>query len=171
MGSISRSNRIWMCRVSATVIPLAFQHSVTGPLRANIYRQIVVLRDCKKKTIVVWDLRLLFFVLRNPSLQSTWLLQRSVTVCCPLSFHTSSVLCCCSSSDFLTVCPWFSQRDCFLLLNFNLRSNLNLVFSCFLGNLQFLSCCHASLVPRHRSNFLRDFVRLGLKLVLFFLFF
>ena len=94
------------------------------------------------------NLHLLFFVLRNPPLQSTWLLQRSITVCCPFccfcvtSFHTSSVLCCCSSSDFLTVCTWFSQLGCFLLLNFNLRSNLNLVFSCFLGSLPFLLCCN-----------------------------
>ena len=123
------------------------------------------------------NLHIIFFVLRNHSLQSTWLLQRSVTVCCPFCcfcvtpFHTSSVLCCCSSSDFLTVCTWFSQFGCFLLLNFNLRSNLNLVFSCFLGNLQFLFCCQVSttfsiLVSRHQSSFfLRDivlFTRLGL---------
>ena len=132
------------------------------------------------------NLHLMFFVFLNPSLQSTWLLQRSVTVCCPFCcfcvtlFHTSSVLCCCSSSDFLTVCTWFSQLGCLLLLNFDLRSNLNLVFSCFLGNLQLLFWCHASmtfgiLVPRHRSNFfLQDivlFVRLGLRLALLFLFF
>ena len=30
------------------------------------------------------NLDLMFFALRNPSLQSTWLFQRSVTVCCPL---------------------------------------------------------------------------------------
>ena len=53
-------------------------------------------------------------------------------------------LCCCSSSDFLTVCIWFSQLGCFQLLNFNLGSNRNLVVSCFLGNFQFLFCCHAS---------------------------
>ena len=91
------------------------------------------------------------------------------------------VLCCCSSSDFLTVCTWFSQLGCFLLLNFNLRSNLNLVFSCFLGNLQFMFCCHASMtfsifVSRHRSNFflqetLFSSYVLGLQLALLFLFF
>ena len=89
-------------------------------------------------------------------------------------------LCCCSSSDFLTVCIWFSQLGCFQLLNFNLGSNLNLVVSCFLGNFQFLFCFHASTtfsihVSRHRSNFfLRDIVlliRLGLQLALLFLFF
>ena len=31
------------------------------------------------------NLHFMLFVLRNPSLQSTWLHQRSVTVCCPLS--------------------------------------------------------------------------------------
>ena len=63
------------------------------------------------------NLHLMFFALRDPSLQSTWLLQRSIPVCCPFCcfcvtpFHTSSVLCCCSSSDFLTVCTWiFSTR-------------------------------------------------------------
>ena len=126
------------------------------------------------------NLHLMFFVLRNASLHSTWLLQRSVTVCCPFccscvtSFHTSSVLCCCSSSYFLTICTWFSQLDCFLLLNFDLRSNLNKVFSSFLDNLVLLPCDDdfQYLVSRHGSNFfLRDivfFVRLGLQLALLF---
>ena len=45
------------------------------------------------------------FVLRLPSLQSTWLLQRSVSVSCTsccfcvTPFNTSSVLCCCSSTN------------------------------------------------------------------------
>ena len=121
------------------------------------------------------------FVLRNASLLSTWLLQRSVTVCCPFCcscvkpFHTSSVLCCCSSSDFLTVFTWFSQLGCFLLLlNFNLCSNLTRCSPAFSVT---LFCCHASMtfsifVSRHGSNFLRDivfFVRLGLLLALLFL--
>ena len=72
------------------------------------------------------------------------------------------------------------QLGSFLFLNFNLLFNLNLVFSCFLGNLPFLLCCNVMmtfsiLVSRHRSNFfLRDIVlliRLGLQLALFFLFF
>ena len=76
--------------------------------------------------------------------------------------------------------PGFSQLGCFLLLNSSLRSNLDEVFSCFLGKLQILFCCHASMtfsisVLRHRSNFfLRDivlFVHLGLQLALLFLFF
>ena len=58
------------------------------------------------------------FVLRLPSLQSTWLLQRSVT-----PFHTSSVLCCCTSRNR------FFNSAAFYLLNFNLLFNLNLVFS------------------------------------------
>ena len=43
------------------------------------------------------NLHLMFLVLRGPSLQSSWLLQRSVTVCCSFCcfcvtpFHTSSV--------------------------------------------------------------------------------
>ena len=69
------------------------------------------------------NLHLMFFVLRLPSLQSTWLLQRSVP-------------------PVVSVSPPF-QLGCFLLLNFNLRFNLNLVSSCFLGNFQFLFCCHA----------------------------
>ena len=103
------------------------------------------------------NLHLMFFVLRNPSLQSTWLLQRS---------------CFC-------VTPLF-QLGIFLFLNFKFLSNLDLVFSCFLNNLQFSFCCHASmtfsiLVSRHGSNFLlRDIfllVRLGLQLALLFLIF
>ena len=85
------------------------------------------------------NLHLMFFVLRNPSLQSTWLLQRSVTVC------YSSVVSYPLSTRHLSVPQ----------LQFPLQS---LVFSCFLGNLQFLFCCHALmtfsiLVSRHRSNF------------------
>ena len=51
------------------------------------------------------NLHLMFFVRRLPSLQSTWPLQRSVTGCCPscclcvTPFHTSSVLCCCTSRN------------------------------------------------------------------------
>ena len=58
------------------------------------------------------------------------------------------------------------QLGSFLFLNFNLLFNLNLVISCFLGNLQFLPCCNvlmtfSILVSRHRSNFfLRDIVLL-----------
>ena len=68
----------------------------------------------------------------------------------------------------------------FLFVESNLLFNLDLVFSRFLGNLQFLFCCHVSmtfsiLVSRHRSNyFLRDIVlivRLGLQLALLFQFF
>ena len=101
----------------------------------------------------------------HPSLQSTWLLQRSAAVCYPL--------------PVVPVSPPF-QLGCYLLLNSNLRFNLNLVFSCFLGNLQFLSCSHALmtfsiLVSRHWPNFsLRDFfllTRLGLQFALLFLFF
>ena len=97
----------------------------------------------------------MFFVLRNPSLQTTWLLQRSVTV--------------------VSVSHLF-QLGIFLFLNFSFLFNLDLVFSCFLGKLQFLFCYHALmtfsiLVSRHRSNFfLRDLVRLGLHLALLFLF-
>ena len=65
------------------------------------------------------NLQLMFFVLRLPSLESTWLLLQSATVCftfccfCVTPFQTSSVLCCCSSSDFLTLCTWFSQLGCY----------------------------------------------------------
>ena len=77
----------------------------------------------------------MFFRLRLPSLQSTWLLQRDLVL-----FATPPVV---------SVLPPF-QLGCFLLLNFNLRLNLNLVFSCFLGNLQSLFC----------NFFLRDIVLL-----------
>ena len=67
-------------------------------------------------------------------------LQRSVTVGC----------CFCLTP--------FVQHGIFLFLNFDFLFNLGLVFSCFLGSLQFLFCCHALmtfsiLFSRHRSNF------------------
>ena len=65
------------------------------------------------------NLLVMFFVLRNPSLQSTWLLQRSVTDRC-------SSCCFCVTS--------LSKLGCFLLFNFDLRSNLDLAFSCFLAS-------------------------------------
>ena len=104
----------------------------------------------------------MFFVHRNPSLQSTWHLQRSVAVCFLL---------------FLCHLPFNSAAFCFF--NFNLRFNLNMVLSCFLGNLQFLHCCNVLMTfsflgSRHRSIFfLREIVlliRLGLQLALLFLF-
>ena len=99
--------------------------------------------------------------------QSTLILQRSVTVCCPF--------CCFCVTPFLTVCTWFPQLGCFLLLNFNLRSNLNLVLSCFLGNLllpcvdDFQYLCFSSSIQLLRDIVL--FVRLGLQLALLCLFF
>ena len=101
--------------------------------------------------------------LRNPSLQSTWTLQRSVTFCCTLCF-----------------CHTLFQLGIYLFLNFNFLLNLDLVFSCSLGNLPLLLCYHALrtfsiLVSRHRSNFFfRDIVllvRLGLQFALLLLFF
>ena len=80
----------------------------------------------------------------------------------------------------LFLCHTLFQIGIFLFLNFTFLLNLDLVFSCFLGNIQFLFCRHALmtfsvLVSRHRSNFsLRDIVlliRLGLQLALLFLFF
>ena len=93
----------------------------------------------------------MFFVLRNPSVQSTWLLQRSVTVCChfccfcvtPFLFHTSSVLCCCSSSDFLTVYTWFFSTRLLSAsqLQFPLQSRLGvLLLSRQLSILVLLPC-------------------------------
>ena len=78
------------------------------------------------------NLHLMFFVLRLPSLQSPWLLQRSVAVCCP---------------PVVPVSPPF-QLASFPFLNFTLRFNLHLMFSCSLGNLQFLFCRHASMTVR-----------------------
>ena len=94
-------------------------------------------------TLLDLNLHLMFFDLRNPSLQSTWLLQRSVY---------------CVLLLLLLLCHTLSELGIFLFLNFSFLFNLDLVFSCFLGNLQFLFCCHASmtfsiLVSRHRSNF------------------
>ena len=58
------------------------------------------------------------------------------------------------------------QLGSFLFLIFNLFFNLNLVFSCLLGNFHFLLCCNvlmtfSILISRHWSNFfLRDIVLL-----------
>ena len=57
----------------------------------------------------------MFFALRNPSLQSTWLLQRSVTVCCPF--------CCFCVTPFSHIVRFVS-----LLLK-RFLDNLHLVFS------------------------------------------
>ena len=88
----------------------------------------------------------------------------------------SSAICNCLLLLLLLLCHTLFQLGIFLLLNFNLRFNLTSVFFCFLGNLQFLFCCHALmtfsiLVSCHRSNFLRDIVlliRLGLQLAALF---
>ena len=93
----------------------------------------------------------------------------------------SSAICNCLLLLLLFLChTFFFQLRIFLFLNFNVLFSLDLVFSCFLGDLRFLFCCHALmtfsiLVSRHRSNFyLRDIVhlvRLGPQLALLFVFF
>ena len=73
----------------------------------------------------------------------------------------SSAICKCLLRLLLFLCHTL-QDIAFSTLLFN----LNLVFSCFLGNLQFLLCCNVLMtfsipVSRHRSNFfLRDIVLL-----------
>ena len=49
------------------------------------------------------NLHLMYFVLRNPSVQSTWLLQRSVTVCC--SF------CCFCVTPFFNSASFYSSTS------------------------------------------------------------
>ena len=115
------------------------------------------------------------FVLRLPSLQSTWLLQRSATVCCTsccfcvTPFHTSSVLCCC-----------FSRNRFFSSAAFYSSTSISSSISTWCSLAQFLLCCNVLmtfiiLVSRHGSNsFLRDIVflvRCSLLLAMLFRFF
>ena len=87
------------------------------------------------------------FVLRIPSLQSTWLLQRSVTVRCTsccfcvTPFNTSSVLCCCSSRNrFLNSAAFHSSTS----ISSSVSAWCSLAFS---------ATFNSSSVSRHRSSF------------------
>ena len=110
------------------------------------------------------NIHLMFFVLRNPSLQSTWLL-RSVTVCRPL--------CCFCVASFFNAASFYSSTS----ISSSISTWCSLAFSATFNS---LFCCHVSmtfsiLLSRHLSIFfLRDIVlleRLGLQLLFQFFWF
>ena len=99
------------------------------------------------------------FVLRLSSLQSTWLLQRSVTICfsscfCVTPFHTSSVLCCCStrnrfSTRKLSIPQLQSQLGVLLLYRHPsilalLQCDDDFQYPCLSSSIQLLSSRHCS---------------------------
>ena len=98
------------------------------------------------------------FVLRLPSLQSTWLLQRSETVCCPSSclyvtshFDTQYALCCCSSRErFLNSAAFYSST----LISSSISSWCSLAVSATFHSYSVanVSLTFSILVSHHRSN-------------------